>query len=109
MGLSRLFRHICFGLCNHLCLLAHLNKIWFLGILVHQTFYLPFFLCMLARGSVGLKMASEKPLLVVCFFRIFRLGLPFVFCTANGFGPFRKANRRAQQAGGTRLIELWAR
>ena len=40
------------------------NKIWFLGILGHQTC----FLCMLARGAVVLRMASEKPLLVVITF-----------------------------------------
>ena len=80
---------------------------------MHQTFYLSFFLCMLARGLAGVKMAFEKSLLVVnvffFFFWIFRLGLLFMFCTANGPGPFRKANRGAQQPGEPRPIELWAR
>ena len=52
----------------------HFNKIWFLGILVHQTFYLSFFLRMLARGASGLKMAYEKPLLVMKVFSDFPTG-----------------------------------
>ena len=48
--------------------------VWFLGILVHQTFYLSFFLCMPIRGAVGLKMAYEKPLLVVNLFSDFSSG-----------------------------------
>ena len=43
------------------------NKILFLGILGHQTFFF-FFFCMLARGAIVLRMASEKPLLVVIAF-----------------------------------------
>ena len=41
---------------------------------MHQTFYLSFFLCMSARGVVGLKMAYEKPLLVVNVFSDFSTG-----------------------------------
>ena len=52
----------------------HFNKIWFLGILVHQIFYLSFFLCMPARGVAGLKMAYKKPLLVVNVFSDFLMG-----------------------------------
>ena len=65
---------------------------------------------MLVREAVDLKLASEKPLLVFWMdFRISRLGLLFGFRTANGPKSFRKANRRTQQPGGPRPIELWAR
>ena len=53
----------------------HFNKIWFLGILVHQTFYLSFFLRMQAKGATSLKMASKKPLLVVNVFLDFPIGI----------------------------------
>ena len=42
------------------------------GILVRQTFYLSLFLRMPARGVASLKLASEKPLLVVNVFLDFR-------------------------------------
>ena len=32
------------------------------GILVHRSFYISLFLLMSARGAVGLKLASKKPL-----------------------------------------------
>ena len=38
---------------------------------LHQTFYLSFFLCMSVRGAIILRMASEKPLLVVNAFSDF--------------------------------------
>ena len=41
---------------------------------MHQTFYLSFFLCMPAKGAADLKMASEKPLLVVNVFLDFSNG-----------------------------------
>ena len=56
---------------------------------MHQTFYLSFFLRMLARGATDLKLASEKPLLVMWMgFKISRLELLFEFHKANGTGPF---------------------
>ena len=65
---------------------------------------------MLAKGAADLKLAYEKPLLVLWMgFRISQLGLLFGFCMAKGPVPFRKANRGAQQPGGPRPIELWAR
>ena len=45
--------------------------IWFLGIVVLQNFYLAFFLCMLARGTVDQKTAYEKPLMAVNVFSNF--------------------------------------
>ena len=51
---------------------------------------------MLARGVADLKLASEKPLLVLWMgFQISWLGLLSGFRTANGPWPFRKANRGA--------------
>ena len=41
---------------------------------MHQTFYLSFFLRMPARGAANLKMAFEKPLLVVNVFSDFLIG-----------------------------------
>ena len=63
---------------------------------------------MSSRGAVDLKLVSKKPLMVLWMgFRISQLGLLSRFRTANGPGPFRKANRRAQQLGGPRPRELW--
>ena len=77
---------------------------------MHQTFYLSLFLHISAKRAAGLKLAFEKPLLVLWIgFQISPLGLLFGFCTANGPVPFRKANRGAQHPGGPRPIELWAR
>ena len=79
------------------------------GILVHQTFYLSLFLRMLPRGAADSKFACEKPLLVLWMgFRIFGLGLLSGFLTADGPGPFQKANRGAQQLEGPKPIKLWA-
>ena len=48
------------------------------------------------RGVADLKLAFEKPLLVMWMgFRISRLGLLFGFRKANRLGQFRKANRGA--------------
>ena len=75
MGISWLFKLICFLFCVTTdAYLAHFNKIWFLGILVHQTLYISFFLCVPTGGAVGLKMASKKPLLVVNVFSDFSIG-----------------------------------
>ena len=43
----------------------------FFGILVLQTFYLAFFLCMPARRADGLNMAYGKPLMVMNMFSNF--------------------------------------
>ena len=65
---------------------------------------------MLARGAANLKLASEKPLLILWMgFRISRLGLLFGFLTAKGPEPFRKENRGAQQPGEPKPIKMWAR
>ena len=72
---------------------------------MHQTFYISLFLRMLAKGAADLKLASEMPLLVLWMgFQISWLGLLSGFCKTNWPGPFRKANREAQQPGGPRPI-----
>ena len=80
------------------------------SILVHQTFYLSLFMRMPAKGAANLKLASQKPLLVLWMgFQISRLGLLSGFLTTNGPRPFRKENLGAQQPDGPRPIKLWAR
>ena len=54
----------------------HFNKSGFFGHTCAPNF-LSFFLCMPARGSVDLKMAFEKPLLVVNVFSDFLTGTAF--------------------------------
>ena len=62
-----------------------------------------------AWGAADLKLASKKPQLVLWMgFRISWLGLLSGFRTANGSGPFRKANGGSQQLGRPSPIELWA-
>ena len=57
---------------------------------MHQTFYLSFFLRMSTRGVADLKMAYEKPLLVVNVFFNFLTGI--TLWVLHGLEPFRKAN-----------------
>ena len=74
--------------------MAHFNKILFLGILMPQTFYLLFILRMPDRGVAGLKMAFEKPLLVVNVFGFFNWDCSLGSARLTGSGRFERQIKR---------------